>query len=420
MRGDENAQERLVLEAYRDVRERRAFASDALARIFRRQRNVDRGSIAARLYGLVRLERRVDFALGGLTDDRARLIAADLLEARIDLDQARALMPSIDWRAVSRVDERIASIADEVQRFALTHSLPDHLAALFLEEFGASEAAAFAAASNRPAPQTVRAKGDRDVLARQLANEGITSRPTRYAARGLVIDPPVAIFSSAAFSRGELEVMDEGSQLVAELVAPPPSGLVADACAGAGGKSLAIATLLGGKGRVVAFDVFAHKLSELRRRARRAGASNVQAIHIADDRPLPDDLIGRCDRVLVDAPCSGLGVLRRNPEARWRIARDDLDQLPRVQAAIAEHMLPLVARGGRLIYATCTLRGAENETIVNNLLARHSDLERVRVAEIHGRAWSEAIAGDFALRVAPHSHGTDGFYATVLRRRRAQ
>jgi 16S rRNA (cytosine967-C5)-methyltransferase len=217
--------------------------------------------------------------------------------------------------------------------------------------------------------------------------------------------------------------MDEGSQLVAELVAPPPGGKVLDACAGAGGKTLALAAALGGKGRVLAIDIDGKKLEELRRRARRAGLNNVTARAIGDSARAettlpPEARPASWDRVLVDAPCSGLGVLRRNPEARWRLSPGEIRTFPPRQIALLVTYAPLVAVGGRLIYATCSVLGDENERVIERFLTERDDFVRVPLKEIWGKARADELGqdADGALRLDPARHDTDGFYATILRR----
>ncbi len=204
------------------------------------------------------------------------------------------------------------------------------------------------------------------------------------------------------------------------VVAPPPRGLVVDACAGAGGKTLALAAALGNKGRVVAADVDRRKLTELKRRAKRAGATNVQSVILDADGDYPAPLTrleGAADRVLVDAPCTGIGALRRNPEARWRMTEGDLDRMPALQLEIARRALSLVAPGGRLIYATCTLLRAENEAVVDALLAEYPLLELMPAKKVWGADRAALVCdptGSY-LKVDPHTHGTDGFFAAVLR-----
>jgi 16S rRNA (cytosine967-C5)-methyltransferase len=281
-----------------------------------------------------------------------------------------------------------------------------------------------ATALNQRAPLTVRAntlKTTREALVARLAEEKVVARPTRFAPAGLTLETRVNMFGLAAFKDGLFEAQDEASQLVAELVAPPPKGLVVDACAGAGGKTLGLGAIMENRGRLVALDVDARKLEELRRRARRAGLSNARAIAV-DAESWPDEveaLRGRAERVLVDAPCSGLGALRRNPEARWRLGEEDLARFPAQQLAIARRAQNLVAPGGRLIYATCTVLRAENEDVLDKLVTSCGPgWEIMRTAEIWGTeraSWVSDVSATF-LKLLPHRHDTDGFFAAVLRR----
>jgi 16S rRNA (cytosine967-C5)-methyltransferase len=275
---------------------------------------------------------------------------------------------------------------------------------------------------------TVRAnliKNDRAALAAALAGEGLAVADGRWSPTALQVTTRTNLFGLAAFKAGRFEAQDEGSQLCAELVAPPPRALVVDGCAGAGGKTLAIAAALGNRGRVLAADVDERKLTELKRRARRAGATTVQAIALDADElsPWPAALARaaeRVDRILLDVPCSGVGALRRNPEARGRLQPSDLVRLPALQRRIAERFLPLLAPGGRLIYATCTLLRAENQAVIEALAAEHGELEPVPVKEVWGAARAAPLADPEGryLTLAPHRHGTDGFFAAVLRRKR--
>jgi 16S rRNA (cytosine967-C5)-methyltransferase len=227
----------------------------------------------------------------------------------------------------------------------------------------------------------------------------------------------VNAFGLSAFRDGLFEVLDEGSQLVADLVAPPPGGRVVDACAGAGGKTLALGAALAGKGRVLALDTDGKKLEELRRRARRAGLTNVEARALGDDPTGVAKLSpGQHDRVLIDAPCSGLGTLRRNPEARWRLTRAAVDSFPARQVALMITYAPLCAVGGRLIYATCAINRDENQGVVERFLAERDDFVAVPAKEIWGRPRAEQLGDGVTLQLYPQRQDTDGFFAAVLRR----
>jgi 16S rRNA (cytosine967-C5)-methyltransferase len=198
---------------------------------------------------------------------------------------------------------------------------------------------------------------------------------------------------------------------------------VIDACAGAGGKSLALAAALEGRGKVLSLDVDGQKLVELRRRAKRASAANIQALATEEEGPLPADvaaLVGKADRLLIDAPCSGTGTLRRNPEARGRLTPLAVERLVATQRSIVERTLPLVAAGGRLVFVTCSLLRAEGEELMDAVEAAHPELEPVNLAEIYDRSYIERFvrSAPHRVRFLPHLHDTDGFFVTVLRRKR--
>jgi 16S rRNA (cytosine967-C5)-methyltransferase len=272
---------------------------------------------------------------------------------------------------------------------------------------------------------TVRAnrlKTTRDALAKAFAAHGLATTPGRYAEDALVVDSRTNLFALPELKDGLFEMQDEGSQLLAALVAPGPRDTVVDLCAGAGGKTLALAAMMGNKGRIVACDIDGAKLEELRRRARRAGVTTVDTIHLHDG-VWPDALEDRHDgvtRVLVDAPCSGVGALRRNPEARWRMAEADIADFARRQREIALHAATLLAPGGLLVYATCTLLAAENQAVAE-AVADARGLEIVPPSTVLGERAAEltaALTTDDGrwFTVAPDRHGTDGFFAAILRR----
>ncbi|MBI5478318.1 MAG: RNA methyltransferase [Deltaproteobacteria bacterium] len=413
------------------------FATAILATGFREAHlgQAERRLVAEAVYGQIRLHRRIDHALGfGLRPtgrtlddlppgerDLARHLAWLVIAGGFGPDEVAAVAPgrvAPALRALARERQALAAVGDPQRRAAIELSYPDWILARFVGEVGLGEARRLCAAMNERAPLTVRAntvRTSRRDLARRLAAEGVETEPTALAAYGLRFARYVNAFGLAAFRDGLFEVQDEGSQLVAEACAPPPRGLVVDACAGAGGKTLALAALCGGRGRVVALDVDGRKLEELRRRARRAGLSSVQARAPGPAATL--GLLGRADRVLCDAPCSGLGVLRRNPEARWRLTPDSVAELPARQLGILEQYAGLCAPGGRLVYATCTVLRSENDDVVEAFLAAHPAFERVLLKEILGAARALELGDGTCLRLYPHRHGTDGFFAAVLRRR---
>jgi 16S rRNA (cytosine967-C5)-methyltransferase len=430
----------LALELAAEARAEWAYTSEVIARTFRTHRELgssERRLIAETIYGLVRWDRRL------------RAIAAELRKGSRGRgeslsDAAGDELLLLIYEARSGVDAAV--VAGEISRLlggevaparfigeeaglghttgrdreALRISFPTWLLERFSTDLGEAEGLALAASMNERAPLAIRvnsAKIQRDALVERLKSENVVARPTPLSGEGLFLETRVNAFGLPSFQEGLFEVMDEGSQLVAEAVAPPPGGRVVDACAGAGGKTLALAALLGGKGRVLALDVAGKKLEELRRRARRAGLSSVSAREIAPGKPLPEEAKpGIWDRVLVDAPCSGLGTLRRNPEARWRLEPKAVDTFPARQLGLLVDYAPLVAVGGRLIYATCTTLAAENERVIERFLAERSGFVPMPLKEIFGKARAETLGDGFNLRLSPHKHGTDGFFTAVLRR----
>jgi 16S rRNA (cytosine967-C5)-methyltransferase len=442
----------LTLEVAAEARAEWGFASDLIARAFRAHRELssgDRRLCSETVYGLIRMDRRLGAILEELTDG-AELAPHARDELKLLVYEARhgvpveALAPETKRLLRAPIDLSRAVGEDAglgarrgLEREAVRLSYPTWLIELFVEDHGEAEGLALAEAMNRRAPLALRANTariTREDLVPRLGDENVTARPTELAPAGLVCETRINAFALSAFREGLFEVMDEGSQLCAELVAPPPGGRVVDACAGAGGKTLAIGAALGGKGRLLALDTDGKKLEELRRRARRAGLTNVEAHQVEEggaiawaragsarlspSRGARDPLRGpnSFDRVLVDAPCSGLGTLRRNPEARWRLTRATVESFPARQLALLVTYAPLVAVGGRLIYATCTVARAENDKVVERFLAERDDFVPVPVKEIWGRERAERLGDGMTLRLSPNRHDTDGFFAAVLRR----
>jgi 16S rRNA (cytosine967-C5)-methyltransferase len=258
-------------------------------------------------------------------------------------------------------------------------------------------------------------------LAEWLADEGIATRPTRWSPWGLTLEARANVFRTRAFREGLFEMQDEGSQLVALLCGAPSGGVVVDGCAGAGGKTLALAAMMGNRGSLHALDTAEFRLQALRERAKRAGVANLRVhARAAAGSPLPRGLAGRADVVLVDAPCSGTGVLRRNPDLAWKLSEEDVARLAGEQASLLRAYAPLVNSGGRLVYAVCSLLPAEGAEQVARFLREQPDFRRVDAADIFREAElpSTGLVSRGDLRVDPARHGCDGFFAAVLARGR--
>jgi len=289
-------------------------------------------------------------------------------------------------------------------------SYPDWLAEEFRHALG-EEAEAFAAACNLPGPITIRANTlqlRREVLGERLRSEGVPNRPAPHAPQGLVLAGRPNILGLPSHQSGLFEVQDEGSQLVGLCVDAHPGDHVLDLCAGSGGKTLLLGVAMQDAGRLDAFDVDHGALARLEHRAARAGLR--ASLRIL--RGLPQGLLAT--RVLVDAPCSALGTLRRGPDVRWRMDPRTLGSFPRLQRELLETAAVHTAPAGRLVYATCTVRPEENQEVVEEFLLAHRNFSR-EAAPVPPVLRSP----DGELVTLPHRHGMDGFYAAVLRRRAA-
>jgi 16S rRNA (cytosine967-C5)-methyltransferase len=265
-------------------------------------------------------------------------------------------------------------------------------------------------------------KARRADIQKALAQSGIKATPTPFSPWGLRIQGKPALNKHEAFVRGDFEVQDEGSQLLALLLDAKRGEMVVDFCAGAGGKTLAIGASMRSTGRLYAFDTSAHRLDALKPRLARSGLSNVHPAALAHER---DDrvkrLAGKIDRVLVDAPCSGLGTLRRNPDLKWRQGLQAVEEMAAKQTAILDSASRMVKAGGRLVYATCSVLPQENEAIAHAFSAAHPDfvclpvaglLENLKVPQPAALCAGGESGSDY-LRLWPHVHATDGFFAAV-------
>ena len=450
----------LVLDAYARVLREGGYASDLLAQAFRRREDLGpraRATANRRLFGMIHLARKLDFALEAagarLTRDTevyAKYVAFRLLKQEISIEEAREALPVVNWKAVAEIDAAIARESSPVLRLALKCSLPDLLAERFLEEYG-DEAEALGSALNEAATQTLRAntlKVTRAELAERLTASGVETRSTRFAPHGLSLSLDAepkdrsADMLRSARSSGLFEPQDEGSQLVSELAAcalraflkhasaktgfgfEETGGIAVDFCAGAGGKTLPLGAAMNNRGRLFALTLKHHDYDELRRRADRAGLENLTPVLI-ERNTLPRELHsvrGKAICVLVDAPCSGVGALRRKPEVRWRITAEALQRLPAEQLDILKQAARLCAPGGYLIYATCTVLRAENEAVAAEFLNQSREFALVSARTLFetvlpkkGAARVTDATGQY-LKLLPHQQGTDGFFAAVFQK----
>ena len=271
----------------------------------------------------------------------------------------------------------------------------------------------------QPAPLDLRVNtilAKRDEILETFQQEGIAAQATPYSPCGIRLSGKPAVNRHALFLSGKIEVQDEGSQLLGYLLAPKRGEMVVDFCAGAGGKSLLLGALMHSKGRLYAFDVSEKRLNNLKPRFKRSGLSNLHAQLIANENDSKvRRLAGKIDRVLVDAPCSGLGTLRRNPDLKWRQSPQSIEELKAKQAAILSAAASLLKPGGRLVYATCSLLPEENQAIVSDFLATHPQFTLLNCSELLAQQKISLNTGEF-LQLSPRLHQTDGFFAAALTR----
>jgi 16S rRNA (cytosine967-C5)-methyltransferase len=414
-------------------------ADDAAADYFRRRRYIganDRAQISGHVYASLRHRAAIDWWImrlgkGGVAPAaRARALAALVLvegwrpnAVGAACDGGRFRPAPLDIAEKRLIDGLAGRTLQHPQMpRAVANDVPDWLLAHLESAFG-KDLEREIAALNAPAPIDLRVnllKADRAAVRRALAAEGIAAEPTPLSPIGLRLNRRAPLSGLAAFREGLFEVQDEGSQIAALLVDARPGMRVVDFCAGAGGKTLALAAAMGNRGKLVACDVSSHRLERAARRLRRAGVANVERRLLASEH---DKWVkrhaGGFDRVLVDAPCLGTGTWRRNPDAKWRAGPEDLTELIERQQQILCRAARLVRPGGRLVYVTCSLLREEDSAQAETFLHHEPEFTPIAAAQV----WNETIGGispgrdNPYLLLTPARHGTDGFFVAIFERR---
>ena len=405
--------------------------ADATANEFFRARRFigsgDRRAVSERAWATIRARRRLCWWL-----DRANalptprlLVAASLLLEGWTMDGLAQSYSGGRFGADPLIEPERAALRTLEGRTldhpemsaAVRLELPDWIVPALEARFGDALAAEMGA-MGVPAPLDLRVNTlatTREQAQAALAAEGMPAALTPISPWGLRVQGRRAVSTGPAFQAGLVEIQDEGSQLIALLLGAAPGMRVADYCAGAGGKTLAVAMQMNNRGHIVACDVHDKRLDGAVRRLRRAGVHNVEQHLIEPGEKWAKRRAGSFDRVLVDAPCTGCGTWRRNPDARARLVQNDLDELVEKQAAILDTASRLVRPGGRLLYATCSLLPAENEEQVEAFLGRHPAFHLVPLAEAWPLETPAPCPGPY-LSLTPLRHETDGFFGAVLQR----
>jgi len=376
----------------------------------------DRAFVAEGVFALLRRMRSLE-ALAATAEPRKLAIAVLVREQGRSLRDLEPALRSADEAFLREFKSRLHDPLPP----AVAHDLPDWLWDRLGHAYGETERVALARAWLAPAPFDLRVnavKTTRDAALAALGEDGFAATPTPYSPLGIRVAGRANLAQHPWLADGRLEVQDEGSQLVGYVMAPKRSDMVVDFCAGAGGKTLLLGALMRSQGRLYAFDVAQKRLSNLTPRLKRSGLSNVHPQVLTSERDTKvKRLAGKIDRVLVDAPCTGFGTLRRNPDLKWRQPESSVAELAAKQSSILAAAATLVKPGGRLVYATCSVLPDENEAIVAQFLAGHPGFAPGNAAADLARA-NIALDTGPTLQLFPHRHGCDGFFAAVLERSR--
>ena len=431
-----------ILQTFPEGGSRSSAPPDAIiASFFRARRYLgshDRRFIAETVYGAIRHLRRIDRLLAAFeppappgratakTLERVVMYLLAVDEARTaerTLELAEAYQDvGMRAREVLAAHEQSAGARGAVvtpEELADRHSFEPWMVQEFVRDYGLEEAEGLCRSLNVQAPLTIRAntlQTDRESLQALLEASGIPSHPSRLSPLGLHLTKRLNVFHLDAFRNGLFELQDEGSQLLPLLIDPKPNAKVLDACAGAGGKTLEFSALMKNRGEIVAADISARRLEELRKRARRAGAHNIRVRQADLTSGAFTGGEGSFDVVLLDAPCSGTGTIRRNPGLKWTVSESGVEELVRKQASLLARASLFVKAGGRVWYCTCSLFRRENEAVVEQFLSSDSSFALMDLEPVLAKLGLSDARARSAMQLLPNRHGTDGFFCAALQR----
>ena len=375
------------------------YADKVLERLLKAHKkwgSADRQVVSEIFYDIVRWKKRLEYYMGEGTkpSNIYNLILAYLLWKKVKYKKFDEFDGIKTGGILSKLDKKTFPTK------AIEHSVPDWLAGLFEKELGAKWEKEMSAL-NEQAPVILRAnslKISAENLVGILKEEGVNSFVLRGYPDAVQLEEKKNVFLTSAFKEGFFEVQDASSQKIAELLDAKEGMRVVDACAGAGGKTLHIAALMKNKGQIIALDIYEWKLAELKRRAKRAGAFNIETRFIEDNKVIKR-LHNTADRLLIDAPCSGLGVLKRNPDSKWKIDEDFINRIKTEQENILQNYSKILKKGGKMVYATCSILPSENGEQVRKFLAENTEFALVKEENIMP------------------SDGYDGFYMALIERK---
>lgn len=396
--------------------------ADAVLRHFFQQERIgsnERSLVAETLFGALRhrlfLEHACTLEEKGLASARRITLAYWVKFGGYNLRELKPLLKvkEEEWLGM------VKSIEMDKLPLSIQAELPDWIVEKLRAQHSDPEILEIGRSMQQVAPLDLRVNtllAGRDEVLQALQSEGMDAHPTPYSPMGIRLKYKPALNKHALFLTGKFEVQDEGSQLLGLMLSPKRNDMVVDFCAGAGGKTLMLGAMMNSQGRLYAWDISEKRLTNLKPRLKRSGLSNVQPQLIAHENDAKvKRLAGKIDRVLVDAPCSGLGTLRRNPDLKYRQSEQSVAELNVKQTAILASAARLLKKGGRLVYATCSLLHEENQGIVASFLAAHPDFVLIPAGEVLKQHHIDMPMGDY-LQLTPQQHNTDGFFAAVMER----
>jgi 16S rRNA (cytosine967-C5)-methyltransferase len=408
----------LVIQALRAILPLAHPADTTLRYFFKNERigSNERELVAETVFGVLRHRMLLEHACGENAASPRRIALAWLF--RFGGYNLRELEPVLkhdekEWLAT------VKAVNVEDLPLSVQAELPEWLVEMMRRSYSDADILAIGKSMQQGAPLDIRVNtllAKREDVLQQLRDKNIDASPTPYSPIGIRLKEKIPLNRDALYTEGKIEVQDEGSQLLGFLLAPKRNDMVVDFCAGAGGKTLMLSAMMNSQGRIYAMDVSEKRLANLRPRLKRSGASNIQPMLIAHENDLKvKRLAGKIDRVLVDAPCSGLGTLRRSPDLKFRQSPGSIAEFTRQQAAILVSASRLLKKAGRLVYATCSFLPEENQHIVQAFLAAHPDFVLRPAGEVLKQQKIPLHALDY-LELRPHINNTDGFFAAVLER----
>ena len=375
----------------------------------------ERAIVAETSFGVLRHRLLLEVACDGKATPRRMALAYLVKFGGYNMREIQPVLKrdEAEWLATAK------GVQYEGQSLSVQAELPEWLIEKMRASYSDEEILTLGQAMQQGAPLDIRVNtllAKREDVLQKLQEQNIDATVTPYSPVGIRLKEKIPLNKDELFTTGKVEVQDEGSQLLGFLLAPKRNDMVVDFCAGAGGKTLMLSALMNSQGRLYAMDVSEKRLANLKPRLKRSGASNIQPMLIAHENDLKvKRLSGKIDRVLVDAPCSGLGTLRRNPDLKFRQSPRSIEELNQKQTAILASASRLLKKGGRLVYATCSILPEENQHIVQAFLAGHPDFVLLPAGEILQQQKIPLEMGDY-LELRPNLHATDGFFAAVLER----